>query len=258
MITGIGFDYEKFYFPHGEMQVRVSLPTGRDIPNWQGSPRCSILWEFERTEEVFEILLIADALKRDEATLEGLSMHYVPFSRQDRVAVKGDSFSLKVLADIINSLNLKEVYIIDPHSDVTTALFNNLKVREQYDVFEGHFRSKKNFYLISPDAGALKKIYKLAALVKTDGVIECSKIRDPKDGKVTGVQVYADDLNYQDCYIVDDICDGGRTFIEIAKKLKHRKVGKIVLMVTHGFFSKGLNVFDGLIDEIYTIKGREK
>ena len=62
-------------------------------------------------------------------------------------------------------------------------------------------------------------------------------------------------------YIVDDICDGGRTFIEIAKYLKEADSidsSRIHLMVTHGFFTKGLGVFDGLIDHIYTRKGKIK
>lgn len=50
----------------------------------------------------------------------------------------------------------------------------------------------------------------------------------------------------------------GGTFIAIAKELKKHKPKQIVLMITHGFFTKGLEVFDGLIDEIYTRKGKVK
>jgi len=250
MITGVGFNHEKFYFPCGEMHVRIK--------DYEHNSRVSILLEFRATDEVFELLLIADACKRAGLTVEGLRIHYVPFGRQDRVAVDGDCLSIKVFADLINTIGAKEVYIVDPHSEVTTALINNVKVRPQHDVFAQYFKGIKEFHLISPDAGALKKIYKLAQLVNPMDVIECSKMRDPKDGKITGVYVDADHLGGYDCYIVDDICDGGKTFVEIAKELKRKKAGKIVLMVTHGFFTKGIEVFDGLIDEIYTLKGRVK
>ena len=52
--------------------------------------------------------------------------------------------------------------------------------------------------------------------------------------------------------ISDDICDGGMTFIGIAKALRALNCEHIVLYVTHGIFSKGLSVFDGLIDQIFT------
>jgi ribose-phosphate pyrophosphokinase len=51
--------------------------------------------------------------------------------------------------------------------------------------------------------------------------------------------------------IVDDICDGGRTFTELAKVLKKWTDMPVDLYVTHGIFSKGMSVFDGLIDNIY-------
>jgi Phosphoribosylpyrophosphate synthetase len=84
------------------------------------------------------------------------------------------------------------------------------------------FKDKKDFFLVSPDGGALKKIYKLAEKVDCLGVIECSKNRNIKTGEITTTKVYTDgrSVDGKDCYIVDDICDGGRTFIEIAKELK--------------------------------------
>jgi ribose-phosphate pyrophosphokinase len=52
--------------------------------------------------------------------------------------------------------------------------------------------------------------------------------------------------------ITDDICDGGMTFIHVAQRLKALSAERVVLFVTHGIFSKGLGVFDGLIDHFYT------
>ena len=66
----------------------------------------------------------------------------------------------------------------------------------------------------------------------------------------------SDDLSGQCAVITDDICDGGYTFIKIAEQLRQKNVGRIVLFVTHGIFSKGLGVFDGLIDEVITTNSR--
>lgn len=217
-----------------------------------------IQFDFTRNEDIIELLLVVDAIKRTGAHLGRLIMPYVPFGRQDRVANPGEAFSLKVFADLINNLGFVQVVITDPHSEVTPALFNNCKVIHQHEIFAPMLANQKDFVLVSPDGGALKKIYKLAEKVNCHSVIEFSKHRNVKTGEITGVQTPWIDLNAKDCVIVDDICDGGRTFVEIAKVLQRMKAGKITLMVTHGFFTQGLQVFDGLIDEIYTRKGRVK
>lgn len=83
------------------------------------------------------------------------------------------------------------------------------------------------------------------------------KKRNVKTGEITETTVHIDDLNGKDCYIVDDICDGGRTFIEIAKVLRRKNSGKIILMVSHGFFTKGKSVILKHIDSIFTQSGRQ-
>lgn len=109
----------------------------------------------------------------------------------------------------------------------------------------------KDYLLISPDGGALKKVYKLAQFLGGQPVIECSKMRDVKTGQLSGFKVFADDLAGKTCVIVDDICDGGGTFLGLAKELKAKNVGKLILVVTHGIFSKGLEELTTVFDEIY-------
>ena len=113
------------------------------------------------------------------------------------------------------------------------------------------------FILISPDAGANKKIYKLAEQIGYTGdIITCSKDRD-SEGKLTKCVVpYCSSL-VKDYIIIDDICDGGATFINIAKELKPRALKnsyqpKIYLIVTHGIFSKGTTELGHYFDAIYT------
>ena len=112
-----------------------------------------------------------------------------------------------------------------------------------------------SFILVSPDAGASKKIYKLAEQIGYKGdVITCSKDRDI-DGKLTMVNVPiafdAFTSKKADFIIIDDICDGGATFINIAKNLKNRVKGKIYLIVTHGIFSKSFGELSQYFDNIY-------
>lgn len=242
-------NFHKITFPCGEPHITIE----RSV--YQSSV---VYFDFERAEEIIDLLLLCDAMKRRGHELGTLSMPYIPFSRQDRVANEGESFSLAVFSNLINGLGFKTVRVVDPHSDVSVALINNVVVVPQHEVFEHYFHEISDFFLVSPDAGALKKIYKLASVTNPIGVVECSKLRDTKTGDITQTKVHATELEGKDCYIVDDICDGGRTFVEIAKELKKLNAGKIHLMVSHGFFTNGLSVFDGLIDHIYTHKGQVK
>jgi len=248
--------YSKFKFPAGELQVTVKMKEG-DYAN--------IIFDFENNEEIIELLLIADAVKRAGGTVNNLHIPYVPFARQDRVANVGECFSLKVFADLINSIGAKHVYVVDPHSDVTTALIDNIVVTTQAEIVRALFDNQKDLYtgkfvFIAPDGGSLKKIHKVVAKVPFNvlEVVSCDKTRDTMTGAILETVVHKDKFDEEPCIIVDDICDGGKTFTEIAKVLKAKGAGKVILIVSHGLFTKGLEVFDGLIDEIYTRKGKVK
>jgi ribose-phosphate pyrophosphokinase len=85
-------------------------------------------------------------------------------------------------------------------------------------------------------------------------VITCTKIRD-NDGKLTKTHIPLSNLGNKKLVIIDDICDGGATFLNIAKTIKEHYVGvdepKIYLIVTHGIFSKGFNELNKYFDGIY-------
>lgn len=253
MILIEDYSHKTFNFPCGEMHVRIASTEASQL---NSAP--TIYFNFERNDEIIELLFVVDALKRMGIPPRQLIMPYIPFARQDRVAVNGECFSLKVFADLINGLGFDEVLVTDPHSDVATALINNCEVIKQWEVFNDFLLNQTDYWLISPDSGALKKTYELASKVASLGVIECSKKRNVQTGEITGVVAHIDDLRRKDCYIVDDIADKGGTFIGIAKELKKKNCGKIVLMVSHGFFNAGFTPFDGLIDEIYSRNGKLK
>lgn len=249
--------HNTFAFPVGELQVTIE-PAG-------SFDRLNVNLRFEKSDDIVELMLLVDAASRAGYPAGTLTMPYVPFSRQDRVNARGESLSLAVFANLINSLNFQRVIIHDPHSDVSTALLKNCIVVQQWELMTLLIDSKVrgNFWLVSPDAGALKKTYSLAKMFtgtsRFKGVIEASKKRNTATGEITETVVpdWGPIFNYNraaDTYvIVDDICDGGRTFIELAKALRLRSVEKIHLYVTHGFFTKGKQVFDGLIDEVHAV-----
>lgn len=188
---------------------------------------------------------------------------YVPYflgSRSDRKFQKGGVNYLKqVICPIINSQNFSKVTVLDPHSDVLEACLNNYeKISNSvlvddalsYLIKDGE---EDSVVFVSPDAGAYKKIFDVAQEFDIEKIITATKVRDIKTGKILRTEIPTldqhNDLKY---VIIDDICDGGRTFIELAKAIKDsRPTAKVYLVVTHGIFSAGFDELTKLFEGIY-------
>lgn len=188
---------------------------------------------------------------------------YVPYfvgARSDRKFAQGGVNYLKqVICPIINSLNLNAVVVLDPHSDVLEACLNN------YEKLDNHLLAKyaladidtnmdvSELCLVSPDAGAYKKIFDVAKKFGIENVITATKVRDMKTGNILRTEIPTLDQHKELKYvIIDDICDGGRTFTELAKAIKgSRPTAKVYLVVTHGIFSAGFDDLNKLFEGIY-------
>jgi len=185
-----------------------------------------------------------------------LTISYLLAARMDRIMTPGEPFSLKVVTTLLNQANFRRIRVFDPHSDVATALLNSSEAIDNLafvqDAIQDYYsrHASAAWCLVSPDAGALKKIHHVAQTVEASQVVECLKMRDVRTGKLSGFTVMENDLMGKTCFIVDDICDGGGTFIGIAALLKARNAGPIILIVSHGIFSKGFSLAG--IDAIYT------
>jgi ribose-phosphate pyrophosphokinase len=199
------------------------------------------------------LLLANDALRRMGVRKIHLFLPYFPAARQDRVMVKGEPLTVKIYANLINNCQFETVTIVDPHSEVTAAVLDNVRVIDNHLFVKKCLEEIGNYQLISPDGGALKKVYKLALFLGGKEVIECSKRRDVNTGNLTDFAVYADDLQGKTCVIVDDICDGGGTFLGLAAELKKKNAGELILVVTHGLFSKGLEELGKYFSKIYAM-----
>jgi len=178
---------------------------------------------------------------------------YFPYARQDRVCNPGEAHALKVAATMINSLNLERVTIFDPHSDVTKALLNNCTVISNHEfVLKAVAQINcTDLWVMAPDQGAYKKVFELAKSDSFAGFLFAIKDRDPKTMQIKDIQIQGD-AKGKSILIVDDICDGGRTFLELGKALKSQGAEKIYLYVSHGIFSYGVESLSELFDGIYT------
>ena len=243
------YQTKSFAFPGGELQVQVpELPetiTG-DV---------SVLARLQSADALIRLLLTAELLFRaHHSGRKRLIIPYFPYARQDRVMQTGEAFSLKAITRLINSLGFDEVVTCDPHSDVTAALVENIRVIPQARLVAVPAEMRESFHpiIVAPDAGAAKKAFGVAQRFGLP-IVTASKVRDTATGQITRTELHTSiSLTGADLLIVDDICDGGRTFIELARVLRSHGAGRVFLYVTHGIFSQGLGVFAGLIDGVFT------
>lgn len=207
-----------------------------------GSDSERITWCYDSDSEIFTLQCLVDAI-RDVKPFSKITLllPYIPNARQDR-KVSGRFFTLKSFAKLINSMNFYKVEVCDPHSDVSTALIDRVKVLSQ---LKDSVKIEDDTVLMYPDAGAAKKYN------ATDKDIIGNKHRNA-EGRIENYEL----LNFVDgtknVIIIDDICSYGGTFVAAAKALKEKGVERIALLVTHceDNILKG-DVFD-YISEVYT------
>ena len=245
-------------FKSGEIQVKLE---GTDY--LEAEHDLLIKGSIVSSDHLMELCQLVEAFKHYVPLLKIIFiMPYCAYSRQDRRCSKGEAFSLKVFTNIINSLEITKVITFDNHSDVSTALLNNtgnisvssiLSHRPQ--TLFGDMPLDGVSFLVSPDAGANKKVQSISSKTNIP-FIRADKIRSLEDNSVSNTIVYAtsEQLANKTLLIVDDICDGGRTFIELTKAIKAIQPNCTVnLYVTHGFFTYGLEpIFESGINTIYT------
>lgn len=209
-----------------------------------------------------EIIICANqALKNIGAKSVSLYVPYFLGSRSDRLFQEGGVNYLKqVICPIINLQGFNKVITLDPHSDVLEACLNNYEKINNFELVRFALTkignkggAQERICLVSPDAGAYKKIFDVAKEFRINKIIAANKVRDLQTGDIIRTEIpILDQHNKLSYVIIDDICDGGRTFIELAKVIKDgRPTAKIYLIVTHGIFSNGFNSLLEYFDGIY-------
>ena len=209
-----------------------------------------------------ELIVCATAALRNTG-IQNIQL-YTPYfmgARSDRRFTEGDANYLKqVICPIINSQKFESVTILDPHSDVLEACLDNFVKISNHDIVKQALTAIDNkndaqdrIVLVSPDAGAYKKIFDVAQKFGINKIITATKVRDVRTGKILHTEIPTldqhEDLQY---VIIDDICDGGRTFLELAKAIHDsRPTAKVYLVVTHGIFSNGFLELSKEIEKIY-------
>jgi ribose-phosphate pyrophosphokinase len=256
--------YEISRFPDGQQSIRIIERNYDTFLSLRDRTKSITIKSRLNTFQDLELIICANqALKEIGVKSVKLYIPYCIGGRSDRKFQEGGINYIKtVIAPIINSQNFDEVIIMDPHSDILEACINNFVKYSNYQLLrmalpeiDNKNDAQERICLVSPDAGAYKKVFDVATWFKINKIITASKVRDVNTGKILRTEVpsienHSDEMKY---VITDDICDGGRTFIELAKVVKEQKPNaKIYLVVTHGIFSAGYSELGDYFDGIYT------
>jgi ribose-phosphate pyrophosphokinase len=212
-----------------------------------GAP--TIHWRYENDREFLALIYLVKHLNRLGYDFIDLYMPYIPNARMDRVKHDEDVFTLKYFAELLNSLNFDTVTVLDPHSNVSEALINNLRVlspkkyinrvlddikvrvEELYNPMSFDVQKRCSLTVFFPDEGSMKRYSNSCDLPYAFGV----KKRNWETGAIEGLDVEGatDLICGKDILIVDDICSRGGTFYHSAKKLKELGAKDIYLFVSH-------------------------
>ncbi|MEN4921644.1 ribose-phosphate diphosphokinase [Achromobacter spanius] len=241
-----------FTFPGGECQVTIPAGLRRQA---DAASEFRIHALLKSADDVMRLLMLTDALRRlNPAAPVHLDMPYVPYARQDRVCNPGEALGAAVFCKLINDQQYATVTIVEPHSDVTPALLQRVRVVDAAAFLQKALAAPmfaRGVTLMAPDAGARKRVQALARKLGVSDVRYAEKVRDPQTGRITETRV-PDDIPAQPVLVVDDICDGGRTFLELAAALRDKTTQPLCLYVTHGIFSKGLAELNARYAAVFT------
>lgn len=278
--------YKKIIFSGGEIHIEfVDYKVGL----YDADPRMGTTLNLSKIEDYADknntVILLNIPLRNSENVMELflLNSHfqalgykteaiisYMPYARQDRQTTPETLHSLKHFAKLINSCNFERVHVLDPHSlavenaidrvhaipmhNVLKIVSRTISTQNKMDNDYNNVFKPLEYCFVSPDIGALKKV---EACGKAFGVpvISAHKDRNPATGEIVGIKLLSEiPEGVTRALVLDDICDGGRTFIELIDKTQLKdKFESIDLFVTHGIFSKGVDILlENGYNTIYT------
>lgn len=276
-------------FSGGELNLK--------LPNLDLKERDRVLVDCRGTEPelLLKLGLVVNAIKHNYAYLNpeiNVVLPYLPYARQDRICNFGEAYGLEFCMDYLASLDVKTITSWDVHSNVATELRKKKKyshkfafmnyiystgyIHDMYKIFSG-----KSVVQVLPDEGMYNRLFDIKTNIDPLNTYSLSsntiqwfkELHDPiigaKERKEHSVKISLNipenTQNYMNTFntevlIVDDICDGGATFISVVKELKAlmpwfelNKLNRISLFVTHGIFRNGTDaLYDAGISRIIT------
>ena len=189
-------------------------------------------------DNLMELLLCIDALKRSSAKNITAVIPYFGYARQDRKVVPRTSISAKLVSNLITKAGADRVVTIDLHAGQIQGFFD-IPVDNLFatPIFARHVRKKiknKNIICVAPDVGGTERARALGKFLHA-GLAIIDK-RRPAPGRSEVMNVIGN-VKGKTCIIVDDIIDSGGTIVNAANALIERGAKEVHVYVTHGVLS---------------------
>ena len=189
-------------------------------------------------DNLMELLLCIDALKRSSAKNITAVIPYFGYARQDRKVAPRTSISAKLVSNLITKAGADRVVTVDLHAGQIQGFFD-IPVDNLFStpIFSRHIKkniNKKNLICVAPDVGGVERARALGKMLNI-GLAIIDK-RRPTPGKSQVMNVIGN-VKGKTCLIVDDIIDSGGTIVNAAKALKDRGAKEVHVYVTHGVLS---------------------
>ena len=189
-------------------------------------------------DNLMELLLSIDALKRSSAKNITAVIPYFGYARQDRKVVPRTSISAKLVSNLIAKAGADRVVTVDLHSGQIQGFFD-IPVDNLFatTIFARPIKKKlkkNNIICVAPDVGGTARARALGKLLNVDLAIVDK--RRPAPGKSEVMNVIGNVKN-KTCILVDDIIDSGGTIVNAASELKKRGAKDVHVYVTHGVLS---------------------
>ena len=189
-------------------------------------------------DNLMELLLCIDALKRSSAKNITAVIPYFGYARQDRKVVPRTSISAKLVSNLITKAGADRVVTVDLHAGQIQGFFD-IPVDNLFatPIFSRHIKKKiksKNLICVAPDVGGVERARALGR--KLDIGLAIIDKRRPAPGKSQVMNVIGN-VKGKTCIIVDDIIDSGGTIINAAEALIKRGAKEVHVYITHGVLS---------------------
>jgi ribose-phosphate pyrophosphokinase len=241
-------------YPSGETHAMINPGMIHAICNTGNS--CTVEFQLRTWNQLMSLIAIDQTIKDNNINVDWF-IPYMPFARDDRRRSVGCANELQLAMELLRSRGVR-VTIADPHSYVSEYMRHipqNVLVDYLMDIEDGPFKDRP--VVLIPDAGAAHKAHVwLRRWEKVFDYAQGIKKRDPNTGALSGFEIQGWNIDWHDrpVIIVDDICDGGGTFLGLAEclRVQHFHVAQKRLLVTHGLFTQGFDRLFEVFDHIYS------
>ncbi len=236
-------------FPDGHKHIELH-------PGFNKQTYIDVVCRICNGDDLFLLEQVAYIINNSACICGNLYISYLLAARADRRFSLGEAYDLYIVREQIFHLGFSNITLLDVHSFRLWSLDRNIELMCKYAINNFNYR---NYRICFPDDGARNRYQEqsLTEYTRKTGSIQCTKVRELGTNKLSGFEIL--DLNKwksknsgYPILVVDDLCDGGGTFIGISEKLrKELRPSELSLFVTHAIQKQGIEKVSKCYDKVF-------